>query len=638
MIDEIALTSPIVRVLASAALLPELRSILLIDASYGQLMHAAQVMAQLLSSVGGEAVEITNLSTTEHDDILWGVPLPPVGGSSRFRRPGLIRGGRADGSPQLVVIPDLAHISLAAKRALVVAIGADVVHLQRHGQDDCWQPQVCWLAACSERDIGKLTPHLLDRFAIQMFAGKPEPLSPEMRAQHLLDMMSVDLPKKGQVGDIPGDLQKQILRSRAARPIFSTEAAQQVVKYLSASLYHLTRRDLALGRLAVAQAMLVGDETVQSQHVEIAAAVVGFQADIGPVESAPELPDTELDGEVPEGSGSADSEASIGPTLRQTSVAQETTPQLSSVFEPDTRETLPDEPVQLERRTPYVQDHLPPEREAASLRLPYGIRGKGHVTRGPIIGVEMAIDLHDLAIVATVFEAAKYWPLRQAIGGRDMTQLEIRRKDLRQYRRMPLPETLLVLLIDYTSLRRCQWEEALLPHLEWAYVSRAGVALVRVGAKDARHELQAERYLGRSLLDPQIDAMLEAQPGRATPLAHGLDIALQTLHHAMQHGRSAVSHVRLVVISDGRGNVPLGASQTGDVRTPVRREGIDDALRVAQAFGDLPRVEVFFLNPQPSQHSELPIALANAMGVEPLPIPRDNHTNVSQPPLSEEEV
>ena len=89
----------------------------------------------------------------------------------------------------------------------------------------------------------------------------------------------------------------------------------------------------------------------------------------------------------------------------------------------------------------------------------------------------------------------------------------------------------------------------------------------------------------------------------------------------MQHGRSAVSKARLVVISDGRGNVPLTASQTGEIQLPVRREGIDDALHVAEAFNGLSQVEIVFLDPKPSQLSELPGALAATMGVASIPIP-----------------
>ncbi|MFM5960678.1 MAG: hypothetical protein ACKOQ2_26585, partial [Dolichospermum sp.] len=68
---------------------------------------------------------------------------------------------------RLVIIPDLTKLSLAAMRATVVLMGANVAHLERHGQTKSWQPNLCWLVGCSSQkeEIGKISPHLLDRFA-----------------------------------------------------------------------------------------------------------------------------------------------------------------------------------------------------------------------------------------------------------------------------------------------------------------------------------------------------------------------------------------------------------------------------------------------------------------------------------------
>ena len=156
----------------------------------------------------------------------------------------------------------------------------------------------------------------------------------------------------------------------------------------------------------------------------------------------------------------------------------------------------------------------------------------------------------------------------------------IRHGDLRSYRRIPVPEKMLVLLLDYTALRDCKWDEALIPHLQWAYTERACIALIRVGAADAVHELRADRLMARSLLVPQVDKALAAGPGRASPLAHGLDFALQTLRHALQHGRAAITQARLVVLTDGRGNVPLEASRPARSRDPLHaREYTTDQRR-----------------------------------------------------------
>jgi magnesium chelatase subunit D len=180
---------------------------------------------------------------------------------------------------------------------------------------------------------------------------------------------------------------------------------------------------------------------------------------------------------------------------------------------------------------------------------------------------------------------------------------------------------MLMLVLDRTCLRDCNWQEELLPYLSWAYVERASVCLIKVGAVDARHELRAERVMAQSILVPRISAGIEAGRGKATPLAHGLDLALQTLRHALQHRRSTVQQVVLVVISDGRGNVPLEASLLGRIAPPVGRKGVEDALQVAERIRGLDGVKAVLLNPQPKQYADLPLELAEAIGATVVSIP-----------------
>ena len=176
-------------------------------------------------------------------------------------------------------------------------------------------------------------------------------------------------------------------------------------------------------------------------------------------------------------------------------------------------------------------------------------------------------------------------------------------------------------LLDYTCLQECNWQEALLPYLQWAYVERASVCLVQVGAVDAQDELRAEKREADNILVPDIRNRLEIDRGKATPLAHGLDLALQTLRHVLQHGRSAVQQAVLVVISDGRGNVPLEASRAGRVVPPVGKWGIEDALQVARQIEALKGVESVVLNPQPKYYADLPVKLAQALGAKIAEIP-----------------
>ena len=181
---------------------------------------------------------------------------------------------------------------------------------------------------------------------------------------------------------------------------------------------------------------------------------------------------------------------------------------------------------------------------------------------------------------------------------------------------------MLVLVMDYTCLKDCNWQEMLLPYISRAYVERASACLIQVGAAKALDELRSRKIMAQNILVPRFGQGLEeVTAGRATPLAHGLDMALQTLRHALQHGRSTVYKAQLVIISDGRGNVPLAASYSGEIKLPVKREGVEDALKVAERIRSLDRVEIVFLNPQPKHYQDLPLELAKAMGARVALIP-----------------
>jgi magnesium chelatase subunit D len=298
------------------------------------------------------------------------------------------------------------------------------------------------------------------------------------------------------------------------------------------------------------------------------------------------------------------------------------------VYRSDSQTDLPAAPVDLgQPQNPYPEDQTPTEREAASLRMPPRRFRAATVGHGTIVGVEPATIPQDIAWVSTLLEAAKYQAFRRQ---GDESRLILRSADLRRYRRAAVPEQMLMLVLDYTCLRDCQWQAALLPYLQWAYVERATVCLVQVGA--AGQELQAEKVSAQSVLVPRIRMGLERGGGRSTPLAHGLDLALQTLRHALQHGRSAVQEAVLVVVSDGRGNVPLTASRMNQKPTqPVKRQGIEDALDVAGQIRSLKSVEAVVLNPQPKHYADLPVKLALALGAKIEAIPVVHAWEVDEP-------
>src|SRR5437667_3840087 len=103
--------------------------------------------------------------------------------------------------------------------------------------------------------------------------------------------------------------------------------------------------------------------------------------------------------------------------------------------------------------------------------------------------------------------------------------------DLRTYRRAPIPKQMFVLVLDYTCLRDCQWKEAIIPHLQWAYTERASICLIQVGiaTTDKKEALCARQIMASGISTPRFRSAFGMAPGKATPLAHGLELAKRTL-------------------------------------------------------------------------------------------------------------
>jgi magnesium chelatase subunit D len=186
--------------------------------------------------------------------------------------------------------------------------------------------------------------------------------------------------------------------------------------------------------------------------------------------------------------------------------------------------------------------------------------------------------------------------------------------DLRTHRRAARPDHMLVLLLDHTCHHGWDWYAPLTPYLGWAYVARAAIGVVEIGAATATNELRAERFRARSLLDPRVAEALERAPGRATPLAHGLSLAAQMLRHDTQQDCATVSEAVLLVLTDGRANVPLAARYDTDMPERVGREGLDDAMDAARMIKALHRVRSIVISPGPRPYGHLTMMLAEALG------------------------
>jgi magnesium chelatase subunit D len=81
----------------------------------------------------------------------------------------------------------------------------------------------------------------------------------------------------------------------------------------------------------------------------------------------------------------------------------------------------------------------------------------------------------------------------------------------------------------------------------------------------------------------------------------------------MHRGWAAVRVARLVVVTDGRGNVPLDATAEGHVTGRITREGVDDAVSAAKDIANLKRVETTVVAPATDQYRNLIDELALAL-------------------------
>ena len=635
------LEQPLMRGLACAALHSGLRSVLVFDASPTTLETMAGLLAQMVVAVEDISpkprVAIAQLGAVETEEELWGSLTlgQEKTAQTLVWQPGLLSAGQGN-EIRIVVIPDVSRLSLAASRACVMVMGADVTHLERHGQGDRWRPQVYWLAGCDPNRVGTLSPHLLDRFAVRLSGGEAQDSARRLaRLRSWMDGVSCDPePRILQESGVLERLQK----AQQCSPEILPEARERVLEYVELTEGYSPRRDLAVLRLARVNAQLENLEQVTARMVDRAAEMMGLSLKSERIEEGRSPNDIPLP-EVKEPPQPASQDIPSSTISKQDRNPAQTPTE--SVYQSDTEKTLPSTPLPVGGATvdPYLEDRVESQREATSLRLPPRRFKTATAGRGEIIGVEPTTVPQDLAVVSTLLEAAKYQALRwkalleksdrssweEALvskwDGNGHQPLILQAGDLRRYRRAAVAEQLLTLVLDYTSVKDCRWQEALLPYLQWAYVERARVCLVQVGAVDARDELRAERREADSILVPRVRQRLEAERGRATPLAHGLDLALQTLRHSLQHGRSGVQQAVLVVISDGRGNVPLAASRVGKVEPPVGRKGVEDALEVARQIAALKGVEAVVLNPQPKHYTELPVMLAQALGAKIAKIP-----------------
>ncbi|MEO1171939.1 MAG: VWA domain-containing protein, partial [Myxococcota bacterium] len=214
--------------------------------------------------------------------------------------------------------------------------------------------------------------------------------------------------------------------------------------------------------------------------------------------------------------------------------------------------------------------------------------------------------------VLETLRAAAPW---QRVRGSDGTRLEVRAEDFRVHRYQERTETVTIFAVDASGSsalqRLAEAKGAVEQVLADCYVRRDEVAMITF------------RDAGASLVLPPTKSLLRAKRtlagvpgGGATPLAAGIELALQMAEDALRRGKSPV----LVFMTDGGANVARDGSRG-------RAEGDADAKRVARAVraAGLPTLFVD-IGPRPRSRAR---EVADAMAARYLHLPRGDAETIS---------
>jgi magnesium chelatase subunit D len=596
--------------LASTLLQPALRSMLIFDAPFSGLEQIAQQMVMLAAASGQQLTP--HVIRSANDDDLWGeYRLPDSQGTIQTQAQVFSPPQHAQATP-LLIIPDLSTLNLTAARTCIMLLDSPVAHLERHGQQAAWTPRYYWLAGCRQEDVGSVSPHLLDRFALRLSWQSTGQLAFSHRERVAALQSNLQRSRPESVPPLDPTLIEQIKQAQAKPPSIEVAPAlcEEITTYFSDGPIH-QRRELALARCSVALAQLAGDTRLLAEHIEQAAELMGLIRQDEQAEPDSPAPDEEpKPAEQMQGREISSSAApQTRPTIQQ--------PANSRTIEAEMPEPSEQPAIEYARPAddPYPEDTQPVSHEAASLQLPQRHFVGARSDRGPIIGVEPTTTLRDLALVHTLMRAMLFQQLRRPPNSKRIILDWI---DLRKYRRAAEPEQLLLVLLDYTCLDLARRQQALIPYLNQAYIDRASITIIQVGAhkEQAKSDLRATLVSARTILVPTISEAIDATAGSATPLAHGLELALQVMQRALQHGRSTVQQITLVVLSDGRGNVPLRASHSNTITRPVAQAGVEDALKLAREIAQVKQVARIVLAPKTRYYRELPVRLASALNAQ----------------------
>jgi magnesium chelatase subunit D len=597
------------RLLECVAISDALSGLLLVGASASMVDTIADRLMVLLQAAGATKVDRVRLGSGETEDSLWGVPGAPAqwGGGALLIPP--------EGTTRLVIAPELSRLSRPAARAAVALLESREITLQRRGHATPMAVRQRWIAGIAESDLGSVSPHLLERFAIRI----------RMQEQVGSDRVAT---LKARLSGTTATLVDPDSVERVRNAICTSQLDPEVIPLAmtlcdTSGLGGSMRPGISLLRVAETWARLERADELKKEVLIESARALGLDVQLALTSElrADRAATHVISNAAQEGSPKEPDLAVRELLLGETK--NEVAPLHGDNFDDEDLEYQPGDVISPEAPeisvAPVTQDPVTPEKlpartEFTTLRLPWRQARAAESGKGTIIGTRRTESVKDLAIFDTLFAALPYQSHRRSAYQIESDGLVVFRSDLRSYRRLPIAIEQLILVLDYTSVQKRRWQKTLLPFLSDAYAARAELCIIKVGARNTRNEACADRVVVRSVLMPSVADAFRESAGRATPLADGLTQALRFIKQTMGHGRGSTRSTTLVVVTDGRGNVPLEASRQGRLAAKVGMTGIEDVKRVAREISVLPNVKRYLVNPEPDWMKELPFVLASFLG------------------------
>ena len=264
-------TSPLIHGLVCAALQPGLRSVLVFDSSPQALRSAANVLTEMLTVTSGQTVQQVTLGRTDSEETLWGTQLlkSSASGESFDWEPELLGAGL-----KVVVIPDLTQLNLVAARACIALMGTDIAQVERHGHQAQWRSEICWIAGCARSDIGMVSPHLLDRFALQL---PGQEIQSRDRTDALTAWFSDLESSPEEVARLSPELCDRLRAAKLVHPTIAPDAYERALAYFADAAGMGMRRELALMRFAQARSQWSGVKQVSAREVDRTAQAMGLK-------------------------------------------------------------------------------------------------------------------------------------------------------------------------------------------------------------------------------------------------------------------------------------------------------------------------------------------------------------------------